>query len=319
MKQLDKKFLEKLELIYSQEELKLIEKGFNSKRKTTFRLNSCKNDFDAINELKDLWYKLKQIDFLEDAYFIEEIWKIKLSETKSFKNGYIYVQWISSQISALLVDIENPKNILDLTAAPWWKSTQIACKYPKSKIYANELNKIRFEKLAYTINKQGAKNIELLNLDARELKKHFSEWFFDIIIADLPCSAEWRINLEKEKSYKYLEKSWLNKRNYKLQQDILKNTISLLKTWWELIYSTCTLDPLENEWIVHYLLINFPELEIVDINKFFDKSWLKEILKNWITSYKKYIFKKEVSKTIRLLPSEISEWFFVAKFRKKAN
>jgi 16S rRNA C967 or C1407 C5-methylase (RsmB/RsmF family) len=138
-----------------------------------------------------------------------------------------------------------------------------------------------------------------------------------LIIADLPCSAEWRVNLEKEKTYKFLEKSWINKRNYKLQQDILKNTISLLKKGWELIYSTCTLDPLENEGIVHYLLINFPELEIVDISEFFNKPELYEISRPGITSYKKYIFKKEVAKSVRLLPSEISEWFFVVKFRKK--
>jgi hypothetical protein len=55
------------------------------------------------------------------------------------------------------------------------------------------------------------------------------------------------------------------------------------------------------------LLINFPELEIVDISQFFDKSELKEISRHGITSYKKYIFKKEVAKSVRLLPSEISE------------
>jgi len=317
MKKLAKDFLDKLKLIYTSEEIKKIESGFNAKRNTTFRLNSCKNNFDVIKELQDLWYKLEKIDFLENAYKILEIWQKRLAETKSFKEGYIYVQWVTSQIPVELISLENPNNVLDLTAAPGWKSSQVACKYPNSKIYANELDKIRFEKLVYTINKQGTKNVELLNMDARELKKEYIEWFFDVIIADLPCSAEWRIDLQKEKTYKYLEKPWINKRNYRLQQDILKNTISLLKSGWELIYSTCTLDPLENEWIVHYLLINFPELEIVDISDFFDKPWLKEISKLWITSYKKYVFKKEVAKSIRLLPSEISEWFFVAKFRKK--
>ncbi len=317
MNNLNKDFLEKLKLIYTSEELEKINFGFKVKRKTTFRLNKCKKDFDAIKELKKLWFKFKKIDFLQGAYLIEENWNVRLAETKAFKDGYIYVQWITSQIPTLLVWVDNPKNILDLTAAPWGKTTQIACKYPNSKVYANELNKIRFEKLAYTINKQGVKNIELLNMDARNLKGEFKEWFFNVIIADLPCSAEWRIDLQKEKTFKFLEKPGINKRNYRLQQDILKNTISLLKSGWEFIYSTCTLDPLENEWIVHYLLINFPEFEIVDISDFFDKPWLKEISKPWITSYKKYIFKKEVSKSIRLLPSEISEWFFVAKFRKK--
>jgi 16S rRNA C967 or C1407 C5-methylase (RsmB/RsmF family) len=138
-----------------------------------------------------------------------------------------------------------------------------------------------------------------------------------VIIADLPCSAEWRINLEKEKSYKFLEKPGLNKINYKIQQEILKNNIWLLKQNWQLIYSTCTLDPRENEGIVHYLLSNFPELELQDISEFFKQKWLKEISKAWIKNYDKLIFRKEIINSYRILPSSTTEWFFVAKFVKK--
>jgi len=317
MKKLNNDFVEKLKLIYSKKELEKIEKWFNSKRKTVFRINTLKNDFDALEELKSLWFEVKKINFLENAYFIKKSWNTRLSGTKSFKDGYIYVQWITSQIPVELISLNSPTNILDLTAAPWGKTTQACSKFKDSSIVANELNKIRLDKLKYTIDKQWCKNIIVLNKDARELKQDFLNESFDVIIADLPCSAEWRINLEKEKTYKYLEKPGINKRNYKLQQDILKHTIPLLKFGWELIYSTCTLDPLENEAIVHYLLINFPELEMVDIDDFFSKPWLKEISKKWIKKYKKYIFRKQVEKSIRLLPSVNSEGFFVAKFRKK--
>jgi len=316
---LNKNFIEKLNSIYTKEELEKIEKWFNTKRKTVFRMNILKDDFDVLSELKSLWFVIKKISFLKNAYLIEKKWKIRLAETKSFKQWYIYIQWITSQIPVELITIKNPKKILDLTAAPWWKTTQVYWRFNKSTIIANELNKIRLDKLKYTINKQWCKDVVVLNKDARELKKDFENETFDVIIADLPCSAEWRINLDKEKTYKYLDKLWINKRNYKIQQDILKNTISLLKNGWELIYSTCTLDPLENEWIVHYLLINFPELEIVDMQDYFTKDWLKQIFKKWITKYKKYIFKKEVSKSVRLLPSEISEGFFVVKFKKNIS
>ena len=321
MQKLNKNFLEKLKLIYSNKELEIIKKWFNIKKNTVFRLNTLKTDFDAIKELKDLWFKLEKINFLKDAYKILETWNTRFSQTKSFKDGYIYVQWITSQIPINLVNVSKDLNnfkALDLTASPGWKTFNLACLLEnKGEIIANELNKIRLEKLKYNIKKLWLKNTKTTNYDARTLKNYFREESFDLIIADLPCSAEWRINLEKEKTYKYLEKPWINKRNYRLQQDILKNTISLLKSGWELIYSTCTLDPLENEWIVHYLLINFPDLEIVNIWDFFNKSWLKEISKPWIKNYKKYIFKKEVVNSVRLLPSEISEGFFIAKFRKK--
>jgi len=320
MQNLSKNFLEKLNFIYSKEEIKIIEEWFKTPNPTVFRINTLKTDFDALEELRQNWFELEKIPYLSNSYKILKNWDTRISETKSFKEGYIYLQWITSQIPVELAKIpDNLKNFkaLDLTAAPGWKTSQLACKMKNNwEIIANELNKIRFEKLSYTIKNQQVKNTKLLNKDARELKNIFKKESFDLIIADLPCSAEWRINLEKEKTYKYLEKPWINKRNYKLQQDILKNTIDLLKTGWELIYSTCTLDPLENEGIVHYILSNFKNLEVSDISSFFNQKWLKEISKPWIKKYKKYIFRNEVSKAIRLLPSKETEWFFVVKFKK---
>lgn len=321
MKRLNKEFLEKLWLIYTKNELKKIEEWFSLNKKTTFRINNLKNDYDVLKNFEWYDYEIKKINYLSDAYEIVKNWNLKLSLMKSFKKWYIYVQSITSQIPVELIklpeDLDN-FNVLDLTAAPGWKSTQISSKMNnKWKIIANENNTIRLGKLNYTINKQGAQNIETIKFDANLLKEKFKKETFDVIIADLPCSAEWRINLEKEKSYKFLKKQWINKKNYKIQQEILKNNIWLLKSWWQLIYSTCTIDPLENEWIVHYILSNFPELEIQDISKFFEQEWLKQISKKWIKKYKKYIFRNEVENSFRIFPTKITEWFFVVKFKKK--
>ena len=324
MQKLDSKFLEKLEVVYSKEELKIIEEWFKNPNPTVFRVNTLKTDFDAIQNLIDYGFEIEKIDFLQNAYKIIKVWKLKLSDLKSFKKWYIYLQWITSQIPVELIsfplqggDLEGGK-ILDLTSAPGWKTTQIAARMQwKWEIFANEQNAIRIEKLKYTVEKQDASNVQIIKFDANNLHKHFEKEMFDVIIADLPCSAEWRINLEKEKSYKYLEKPGINKRNYKLQQSILQNNIWLLKIWGQLIYSTCTLDPTENEWIVNDLLFKFPELELQDISEFFEQKWLKEISKPWILKYKKQVYKPEVSKSVRILPSKITEWFFVAKFIKK--
>ncbi len=102
------------------------------------------------------------------------------------------------------------------------------------------------------------------------------------------------------------------KKNYRLQKQILENTVELLKIWWELIYSTCTISPEENEAIAHMILCNFPQLELEDISIDYKNS------RNGILEYWKQRYKKEISKTIRILPSEESEWFFIAKFKKVA-
>jgi len=321
MKRLEKTFREKLELIYTKEELKIIEDWFNNPNPTIFRVNTLKTDYDAVQNLIDYWFEVEKVDFLENAYKIIKTWKLKLSDLKSFKKWYIYLQWITSQIPVELVELPEELDnfkVLDLTAAPGWKTTQFSARMNNLwTIIANEKSPVRLEKLKFTVEKQEATNVEITRFDANSLKNHFEQDFFDVIIADLPCSAEGRINFEKEKSYKYLEKQWINKRNYKAQQEILKNTVWLLKSWGQLIYSTCTLDPTENEGIINDLLFRFPELELQDISEYFDRKWLKEITKSWILKYKKQVYKPEITKSIRILPSKITEWFFVAKFIKK--
>lgn len=320
-KKLNEEFLKKINEIYSKKELKIIEDWFKNKKPTTFRINSLKNDYDVLKNFEWYNYELEKIPYLKNSYKIIKNWTLKLSLMKSFKKWYIYVQWITSQIPVELIDFpEDIKNfkVLDLTAAPWGKSTQISWKMNNLwEIVSNEKNTLRLDKLNYTIKNLWAKNIEVIKWDANNLKEKFLDWYFDLIIADLPCSSEWRINLELEKTYKYLSKPAINKRNYKVAQEILKNNISLLKSWWQLLYSTCTLDPLENEGIVHFLLSNYPELEIVNISNFFEQKWIKELSKPWIKKYGKYIFRNEVTNSIRILPSKDTEWFFVAKFIKK--
>jgi 16S rRNA (cytosine1407-C5)-methyltransferase len=85
--------------------------------------------------------------------------------------------------------------------------------------------------------------------------------------------------------------------------------ISLLKKWWVFIYSTCTLSPEENEDIVEYILgFEWMRLNNIDLDFEFKRDWIKEY------KDKKYSF--DNTKIIRILPSELSEWFFVAKFKK---
>jgi len=318
---LNKDFLDKLTRIYSKEELEIIKEWFENKNPTIFRINNLKNDYDVLKNFEGYNYETEKIPFLKDSYKIIKEWTLKLSLMKSFKKWYIYVQWLTSQIPVNLIDFpENCENfkVLDLTAAPGWKSTQISWEMNNTwEIVASENNTLRVDKLNYTINNLWASNIEVIKWDANKLKETLLEWYFDVIIADLPCSAEWRINLDLEKTYKFLEKPGINKRNSKIQQEILKNSISLLKKWGQLIYSTCTLDPLENEWIVHFLLSHFKDLQVEDISDFFNQEWLKKISKPWIKQYWKQVYRNEVSKAVRILPSKNTEWFFVAKLTKK--
>ena len=320
--------VKKLEEIHTKDELKTINGGFKTeKRKPTFRINTLKaNKEKTIENLKENGLKISKIDFLDNAYRLDEWTEKDLWNTWAFKAWYIYMQGISSMIPPLLFNLGDDSSetkMLDVTAAPWSKTSQLSMlMWNKGQIIACDNNQIRVDKLEFTLKRQGCTNVWVVKKNAvnlaKELEHQFgapSEEYFDKILFDAPCSAEWRMNLNVEKTYAFWNEA-IPKRNYKVQKDIISNAITMLKAWWELVYSTCTLSPEENEGLVHFVLSMFPEMELVDItgNPIFGSLETKKGLK----FFWKNPYRKEIVNTMRILPTSEYEGFYVAKFIKKA-
>ena len=319
-------FWNRLKKIYSIVDFKIIEEGFSLKsRKPSFRINTLKsNENEILSILKENGLIINKINYLENCYILEN-WKEKdLWDLKIFHEWKIYMQQVSSQIPVSFFNFNEEDIILDATASPWSKTSQISSLMKnKWKIIAVDNNTIRIDKLLFTLKRQWCKNIDIIKSDARNLdvtlwkilekewwKSSNTMWYFDKILFDAPCSSEWRININSFKTYS----SWnelIFKKHYRLSKQILEKIIPMLKIWWELIFSTCTLAPEENEAIVHFILCNYPDLTIKDIklnNCLYSRSWIK--------SFWKQIYKSDVTKSIRILPSQETEWFFIAKFKR---
>jgi len=310
--ELNKNFWLRLNKIYSSIDIDIIKKWFSTKkRKVSFRINTLKsNEEDVLSLLKEKWLKYSKIDFLQNAYILEDWIERDLWDLDIFKEWKIYLQSIASQIPASFLDIRPNDIVLDVTAAPWSKTSQIASLLNNTwEITANDNNAIRIDKLKFTLVRQWVTNTKVIKHDATKLSEIYHEKSFDKILADLPCSAEWRINLNNEKTYSFWNEANI-KRNYIVQKEILKNIVKLLKVDWILVYSTCTLAPEENEAIVHFLLSNFKELVIEPITLDYKN------IRKWITWFWDTIYNKKVDNSMRCLPSEDTEGFFVAKFRK---
>lgn len=308
-------FLEKLEKIYDKNDFEICKKWFETeKRKTCFRINILESNQKEIFEiLEKNNLKAKKIDFLKNAYFLENGKEKDLWDLDIFKDWKIYLQSLSSQIPVDFLNLNENEKILDITASPWWKTSQAqAIIWNSWKILAIDNNQIRIDKLNFTLKRQKVKNVEVLKTDATNFLENYPKYenYFDKIIADLPCSSEWKFLKNKEKSFAYWKDEVVFK-NAKLQKQILKNVIPMLKNGWELVYSTCTISPEENEDIVHFLLCNFKDLKLEKID--FDYKFAR----NWLANFWKKSFKKEIANSVkRILPSLESEWFFIAKFKK---
>lgn len=264
----------------------------------------------------------KNISFKEAIFpenciiFDNNISKHDIWQLECYKNWDIYLQWISSQIPVYSFSENRDTNlrILDACAAPGWKTMQLAERYPHAEIWAFEPHKIRYDKMCHNFQKFWHSNIKSIHDSIENLAEYISqESYFDMILIDAPCSWEgWLLLIHT----KFLENWSLRhiKKNYKRQKSICDMVLPYLKTWGEMVYSTCTIAPEENEWVIHYLLCKYPELRLENID-FSNNKYIKtrQALKN----FEAYSYKKEISEyALRVIPSEYSEWFFIAKISK---
>lgn len=311
---LPKEFVDKLNKFLSEEEISTLIKGYSTqKRNPSFRVNNLKwNRAAVIQEFLDEWIRIKEIVYLKDAFEVQNAWEDRIEKLNCYKDWRIYMQSLASQIPALVLDPQEWEKVLDLTAAPWWKTTQIAdLMNNKWNVVANELNQKRAERLKRNVKKQWVRNVTYTEFDWTKISKEFEAESFDKILIDAPCSGEGRFNINKPDSYKHWTETFV-KKLYNVQKYMIKESVPLLKKWGEIVYSTCTLSPEENEAIVHLMLSNFKELEIMDIEMKIPDSV------EWTYKYWDKVFRKEVSKARKIIPSDKNEWFFVAKFKKIA-
>ncbi len=286
-----------LEKEYEENNTKKIIKGFNSKRKTTLRVNNIKSNLDEVEKQLVLnGFNITRCENIKDAIIIEKEGDKDLRSLDIYKEGKIYIQSLSSMLPALFIMPNENENILDMAAAPGSKTTQmynLSC--AKAFITACEKNKIRADRLKYNLDKQGAGKVSVLVQDARKLDEFMS---FDKILLDSPCSGTGTILLNDENTYKNITKELID-RSSKTQKELITKAIKLLKRGSELVYSTCSLLKEENEDVINYALSK-GNVEIIDINL------------DGIDT-----LRTNIKGTICVLPTEEYEGFFIAKLKKK--
>lgn len=277
---------------------KIIE-GYNQKRFTTLRVNTLKSKVSYIcSALSENNIEYEKVSWNNEALIIKNANEIDIKELEIYKNGEIYLQSLSSMMPAIILEPKENEDILDMTAAPGGKTTQIAAlTNNKANITACEMNTVRADRLKYNVEKQGATSVTVLKEDSRRLNDYFS---FDKILLDAPCSGSGTILLNNERTYKNFSEN-LVKKTIKSQKDLLKKAIKILKPGHELVYSTCSILKQENENIIKEI-IEKGQAEVMPINE----EKLKDIPK----------LKSNIDGALTVCQNEYYEGFFVAKLRK---
>lgn len=289
-------------------------RGFSCERRPCIRVNNLKTNVrDVMNFLREKAVNFERVSFLPDALIIKNRDEKFFEDLEIYKKGEIYFQGISSQLPAIFLKPVSGEKVLDLCAAPGSKTAQMAIMMGNNgEIVANEFDKIRLEKLKFTLERQGISIAKVVEGNGVFIGENMPQ-YFDKVLVDAPCSAEGRINISDPRSYKFWSKKVL-KSSANLQKRLVSSGFQALKKGGILAYSTCTLSPDENEGVVDSVLKKFGnDVEILKLNLVGFEKYLLPI----VVSYDGVTFDKRVSNCIKAMPCEICEGFFVAVFRKK--
>ena len=273
--------------------------GYSKKRPVTLRANTLKTNIEDIKSTFDhLHFAYREVNWYKDALIMEHISEEQMKHLEIYQNGEIYLQSLSSMIPPLVLSPKEDENILDMAASPGGKTTQmLALSQNRAFITACEKNKIRAERLQYNLNKQSANRVNVMIKDARQLDDFFS---FDKILLDAPCSGSGTISTFDKKLETTFTEDLVN-RSSKVQSDLLRKAITLLKPGHEMVYSTCSILSKENEQILQtFLDLKLIEILPIDVSVFTDAILLPTSIQG----------------TLCICPSQLYEGFFVAKLRK---
>ena len=286
----------KIKEYYSDEEYQKIVNGYNSNRPVTIRINTIKTTKEnVLKELETNSISYEEVSWYSNALILKNTTEEVIRELNIYKEGHIYLQSLSSQLPPLFLEPKENDQILDMTAAPGGKTTEIAALADnKVMITATEKNKQRYERLKYNLEKQGVKRATVIQKDARYLDDFFS---FDKILLDAPCSGSGTLT---ENSMNNFSMELLERINV-TQEELLTKALKLIKKDGYIIYSTCSILKDENEKL---------------LQKFIDKKQI-EIIPLDLSHYNNLpTLKTTIEGTLCLYPDELYEGFFIAKIRK---
>jgi 16S rRNA C967 or C1407 C5-methylase (RsmB/RsmF family) len=170
-------------------------------------------------------------------------------------------------------------------------------------ILANDITGDRLASLGINVQRMGLKNIAIMKGHGQYIKGQF-----DRILLDAPCSGTGTIMRSIRSAMDWNPD--LVKRLSGLQKKLIINAFNNLKENGVLVYSTCTMEPEENEGVVSFLLEKFPNAKLEEIKLKINRSPA-------ITEFEGERYNKEVSKCLRIWPQDNdTEGFFVAKIMK---
>jgi tRNA (cytosine40_48-C5)-methyltransferase len=217
------------------------------------RINTLKIDIDTLKQ------KLLEKDFKLEKTLLEEVFLIKeakhpIGATMEYLSGYYYIQDLSSCLAVESLDIQEDDLVLDVASSPGGKTSFMAQKMNnKGIILALESESKRLRKMMFNLSRCGVVNTVLWNMKGEKIVNY--DLKFDKVLLDAPCSCDGIMQKDP------LRKTTYSKESIKFcsirQSQLIESALNVVKPGGLLVYSTCSLAPEENEFIINSIIDKF--------------------------------------------------------------
>lgn len=179
---------------------------------------------------------------------------------KMAERGLIYFQDEGSQLVGSLLKLSDGEKFLDVSAAPGSKTTMVATAAPSSStIVAGDIYQSRVRVLQRNCEAQGLEHVSIVRYDAESVLP-FADEEFDKVLVDAPCSGTGTIRNNPEIRYFLKPEDFAELHGKQLA--ILRNASKAVRKGGELVYSTCSMEPEENEQVVSAFLTSNDEFSV---------------------------------------------------------
>jgi len=265
----------------------------------TIRVNTIKSSMREIEAIfKERGYNFERVPWCPEGLWV---WTDHiLTKTKEYAEGMITSQNSSSMVPPMALASGEDEVVLDMAASPGSKTTQMAAMMGnEGVIIANDVDKRRLVALHSNVQRCGVVNVATTVGQGEDIWR--SGMKFDKILLDAPCTGTGTMNPRVLKSTSERLIDGFSRR----QRSLMESAQKSLKEGGVLVYSTCSLEPEENEAIVNFAVESLgmktvkPDLKIPN-----------EFLSAPIFEWDGEEYGGGMSDSFRILPTGKTEGFF---------
>lgn len=203
-------------------------------------------------------------DAAGDSVFLPQVGTV--THSKAFREGLCQVQDVTAQQAVIAAQLRSGMTVLDLTAGAGTKATQAAeAMGNRGRVLVHDISKIRLAKIPENCRRLGITIVEIV--PPEDIEKVLDEIErIDVIFVDAPCSNSGVFARRPEAKYRLTPKSLESL--HRQQVELLERAVSLAAGRTRVVYSTCSIEPEENESVVQEVGRNHPDWLVSDSRLF---------------------------------------------------